>query len=126
MNKKISNSSARLKELMETFGISQSELCEKTKLNKSVISLYVNGKRDPRQDNLALISETFNINPAWLMGFDVPMENKTTYNKKSADLLMDSYEDKSTRQVMEIMKQLDEKGKDQVLQYATFVLTQNR
>lgn len=72
---KISNSSDRLKELMQIKGINQADICKQTGLTKSVISMYVNGQRDPRQDKLGLIAETYGLDPAWLMGYDVPMKN---------------------------------------------------
>lgn len=122
MNRKVSDSAHRLKELMQVLEIGQSDLCKRTGLSKSVVSLYVNGKRDPRQDNLALIAETYNVDPAWLMGFDVPMK-KITYSKGTADLLMDSFEDKSTMQVIEIMNKLNNEGREQVVQYAAFILS---
>lgn len=70
---KISSSKERIKELMEYFGINQTELCGKTGLQKSALSNYLNGDREPRQDQISLIVDPFNVNPAWLMGYDVSM-----------------------------------------------------
>ena len=44
------------------------------KLNRSDISQYVSGKVEPGQDKLAVLGEALNINPVWLLGYDVPME----------------------------------------------------
>ena len=74
MNKKVSNSRNRIMELMEYYGINQTELCRRTGLQKSALSNYLNGDREPRQSQISLIADPFNINPAWLMGYDVPME----------------------------------------------------
>ena len=73
MNKKVSTSRERLVELMDYYNLSQTELCKKTGLQKSALSNYLNGDREPRQNQLSLIADPFNINPAWLMGYDVPM-----------------------------------------------------
>lgn len=70
---KISNSSNRLKELMMLKGLKQNDIVKLTGIPKSTISLYLSGKREPKQDRLMLLSETFHVNPAWLMGFDVVM-----------------------------------------------------
>ena len=70
---KISNSKERIQELMSYFGINQTELCKRTSLQKSALSNYLNGDREPRQDQISLIADPFNINPAWLMGYDVSM-----------------------------------------------------
>lgn len=72
---KVSNSASRIKEIMEIFDISQNEFCKRTGLDASTVSLYINGKREPRQDKLYSISKVFDVDPAWLMGLDVPMRN---------------------------------------------------
>lgn len=53
---------------------SQQRFVERTGLNKGSVSQYVNGKNIPSNITASMIAEAFNINPAWLMGFDVPME----------------------------------------------------
>lgn len=70
---KSSNSNTRIRSLLNELGISQTEFCEKTGLTKSALSNYLNGDRQPRQDQLDKISKAFDINPSWLMGYDVPM-----------------------------------------------------
>lgn len=116
----------RIQKAMDIRGMKQVDLVEKTGISKGSIHQYVTGYVEPKSDRIHLIANALDVNPVWLIGVDVPMESSATYNKKSADLLMDSYEDKPTRQVIEIMNQLDDKGKEQVLQYATFILTQNQ
>lgn len=70
---KVSNTKSRLAEMMAYFKINQTDIVERTGVPKSSLSLWVNGKRTPGQKQLAMLSEPFNINPAWLMGYDVPM-----------------------------------------------------
>lgn len=70
---KKTTSRERIAELMAYFGINQTELCKRTGVQKSAISNYLNGDREPRQDQISLIVDPFNVNPAWLMGYDVPM-----------------------------------------------------
>lgn len=74
---KITDSKHRLKELIDILGISQTEFCNRCGLNKSALSNYLNGDREPRQDKLSLIADAFRISPSWLMGYDVPLEFKT-------------------------------------------------
>ena len=73
---KVSDSQHRLRELMEYYGINQQNIADRTGLGKSVISLYINGKREPRQDKISLICDAYNADPAWLMGHDVPMQRR--------------------------------------------------
>ena len=70
---KPSNSKERIKELMTFYGINQTELCKRTGIQKSALSNYLSGCREPRQDQISLIADPFGVNPAWLMGYDVPM-----------------------------------------------------
>ena len=66
--------SRRIKQALLARGMKQSELCEKTKIPKSALSEYISGVYEPKQDRLLLIAQALNVDPVWLMGFDVPME----------------------------------------------------
>ena len=79
---KKSNSKERIKELMQFYGINQTELCRRTGIQKSALSNYLNGDREPRQDQISLIADPFNVNPAWLMGYDVPMLMSSVSSKE--------------------------------------------
>lgn len=80
---KKSNSAERLKYLMRIMGIKQTDIIEKTGIPKSAMSMYISGQRVPRQDRISEIADAYNINEAWLMGYDVPMErNAATENSQ--------------------------------------------
>lgn len=81
---KISNSNIRIKQLISELNISQTEFCKKTGLAKSALSNYMNGDRQPRQDQIDKIAAAYNVNPAWLMGYDVPKDISENYNKNSS------------------------------------------
>ena len=68
--------SVRIKKALSIRGMKQSELCEKTKIPKSALSEYISGAYEPKQDRLFLIAQALDVNPVWLMGFDVPMEKE--------------------------------------------------
>jgi transcriptional regulator with XRE-family HTH domain len=65
---------ARLKKALSIRKMMQAELCQKTNIPKSALSEYLKGLYDPKQDRLVILSEALNVDPVWLMGFDVPME----------------------------------------------------
>lgn len=46
------------------------------KMSKSHLSQYVNGKSQPDQHKLYLLAKTLNVSEAWLLGYDVPKEDK--------------------------------------------------
>lgn len=74
----------RLQKALDIRGISPKELSDKTGISKSSISQYMSGYAKPKQDRIYLISKALNINPVWLLGYDVSMEIKepTTEEKK--------------------------------------------
>ena len=64
----------RIKEAMHLRNKTQAELCEITGIPKSAMSQYVSGKFAPKQTRIYLLAKALNVNEAWLMGYDVPME----------------------------------------------------
>lgn len=50
------------------------DLVHKTGISDSTISQYMSGYAEPKSDRLLLISNALYLNPAWLMGLDVPKE----------------------------------------------------
>lgn len=87
------DTSTRLQELMDIKNINQVDLCQRTGIPKSSMSMYLSGERNPRQNRLSQIAEKFNISEAWLMGYDVPMErtdslsDETLSQKDKRDIL---------------------------------------
>lgn len=64
----------RLKMAMENSNISQTELAKRTGIGKSSISTYLAGNYEPKQKNIYRMAQVLNVNEAWLMGYDAPME----------------------------------------------------
>ena len=55
------------------------DICQKAKIGKSTISLYVNGKSMPSKERLVRISESLRVDPAWLLGL-TPMQAINRFN----------------------------------------------
>lgn len=72
--------SQRIKEALDIRNMKQNDLVQKTGIGKSSISTYISGDWKPKQENLCKIAEALNVNEAWLMGMDVPME-RTPYSE---------------------------------------------
>lgn len=70
----------RLKEGMTIRGLRQADVVEKTGINKGALSSYLSGRYEPKQNNIFLLAQALNVNEAWLMGADVPMERAKTIN----------------------------------------------
>lgn len=70
--------SNRLILAMTKKNIKQSELVKKTGINKGALSSYINGRYEPKQNNIYLLAKALDVNEAWLMGYDVPMERNVS------------------------------------------------
>lgn len=66
----------RLKEAIESRGLTQTELAKRTGLDKSLISNYLSGRYKAKSQNLYLIANALNVSEAWLMGYDVKQTNE--------------------------------------------------
>ena len=86
---KNSNTSERLKEIMDERNIKQVDIlrsaqpfCEKygVKLAKNDLSQYVNGKVEPGQEKLTILGLALNVSEAWLMGYDVSKDREEKKN----------------------------------------------
>lgn len=78
--------SVRIKKALSVRGMTQSELCERTSIPKSAISEYIKGVYEPKQDRLFVIAQALDVDPVWLMGFDVPMEKGKAISPSEAQL----------------------------------------
>jgi transcriptional regulator with XRE-family HTH domain len=66
----------RIAKALDIRGMKQSELCRLAKVPKSSLSLYLSGAYEPKQNRVYDIAKALNVDEAWLMGYDVPMERK--------------------------------------------------
>ena len=77
---KSSNTSERLKEIMNSTGLKQIEILNKVKpickkykikMGSNDLSQYVTGKVEPSQRKLSALAEALGVSEVWLMGYDV-------------------------------------------------------
>lgn len=64
----------RLLEAMKIRGITATELSKKSGLNKSSVSRYLSGETIPRSLAIGKMASALNVNPAWVLGYDVSMD----------------------------------------------------
>ena len=86
--KLISDFAERLRIALDFRNMKATELSALTGINKSTISQYLSKEYEPKRDRLELFAKTLNINEAWLIGYDVPMEISSSNN----DSLIEEYE----------------------------------
>lgn len=75
MSELIDTFANRLSKAIDIRNIKPIELSEKTGIDKSKISSYMSGRYKAKQDGIHILSKVLNVDPAWLMGYDVPMSN---------------------------------------------------
>ena len=105
----------RFKELLAIKEIKQKDVVDKTGLTRSTVSMYATGSREPRQDKVTIIAEAYNVNPDWLMGFDVPMNKRNS--KEDAE--------QHFKIICEYEK-LSEENKSKLIEYAKFLTQQQK
>lgn len=81
MNKLVDSFSNRLNTALKIRDMKPIELSEKTGIDKSKISSYMSGRYKAKQDGVYLLAHALNVNEAWLMGLDVPMERELNTKK---------------------------------------------
>lgn len=73
---KQSDFASRLSQALEARGMKAADLSKKTKVAEGTISCYINGRYEAKQNRVQVFAEALNVNPAWLMGYDVPMDTE--------------------------------------------------
>lgn len=76
--------SERIKKGLEIRELKQADLVNLTGISKGALSSYISGTYEPKQRNIYKIAEALDVNEAWLMGYDVPMERNLSKESKSS------------------------------------------
>lgn len=102
----------RLNEALLLRGMSPVELHRRTGISESTISQYRSGYAEPKKKKLQIIAEALDVNPTWLMGFDVPIIPEKRAAKmppKKENDIADAYEkaDEKTKRAIRIMLGLE-------------------
>ncbi|MBL1226514.1 helix-turn-helix transcriptional regulator [Enterococcus sp. BWR-S5] len=70
----------------------QITLSEKSGVSRALISAYLKGDYEAKQDNVYFLAKALNVNEAWLMGYEnVAMERSD--KKQADDLFIDAASD---------------------------------
>lgn len=102
------------------------ELADKSGVSKASISQYVNGSHSPSNISSGKMGAILNVNPLWLMGFDVPMQPEYEYangqhstkngyylNNDTAQVAQEIYE--NDKVLFDVYRSAD---KDRLIEYA--------
>lgn len=109
----------RIKQGLEIREITQTQLATKANIDKGQLSSYISGKYKPRQNNIDALAKALNVNEAWLMGFDVPMER---VSGKTESKQKPSYSSQC-KEIIEVCEQLSAHNQRKVLTYSKNLLS---
>lgn len=115
----MSTASERIKEGMALRGLKQVDLVERTGISKGALSSYISGRYIPKQNNTFLIAKALDVNEAWLMGADVPMER---VSGKTESKQGPSYSSQC-KEIIEVCEQLSAHNQRKVLTYSKNLLS---
>ncbi len=102
-----------LKFIRQQKGISQQEIADKLKLDRSTISRWENNDMDATVENAIQVADMFNISIADLVGKDLTIDdNNNTFNE--LELLFDKNKDILTEDDKEYIKFIIEKRKKEI------------
>lgn len=88
---------------------------DKVGIAKASVSHYKHHLHAPSQDHAFLISKAFNINPMWVMGFDVPMKQTLNGMEKPARIIMELTKDAEMVKALETYLSLSQDAKRHVI-----------
>lgn len=76
MTNKIESCGTRIKKALSLRGMTQAELCRLGGLPKNSVSAYTKDAYEPKEDRLHVMARVLNVDPLWLLGYDVSMDGK--------------------------------------------------
>ena len=131
--------SIRLNEVMQERSLKQVDIlrlakpfCEKyrERLGRNDLSQYVSGKTEPGQRKLFILGKALNLNPAWLMGLDVPKEfpdsePSAKKNDALADIILKARRDEDLIELMRELCDLSPEHRQSVRAFLTLLKQQN-
>lgn len=77
--KLVSNFNDRFKEAFKDRSVT--EFANEIGVSKQAVSAYLNGVRKPKKIVAEAIARQLNVSPAWLLGYDVPMDYQPDFSK---------------------------------------------
>ena len=102
----------RLAKALLVRNMKQVNLARLTCIDSGTINNYLSGKYEPKQDRLEKIARALDVDPVWLMGYDVPMEREkntldTIKLNEGEEMLLDLFRQvpvESQQMVLEMIK----------------------
>lgn len=107
--------SVRLKQALIENNMTQMDLSKKTNIDRTLINKYLKNVSSPKDEKLKKIANTLNVNPVWLMGYDV---------SKEIDKIKELEKDEENYQIkimIHYFKELSKEQQKDVIDYIEFI-----
>ena len=110
----------RIRTALKYRQMKQVELCQLANIPESSLSLYLKGAYEPKQDKIYNMARALNVNEAWLMGYDVPMERVSTKVMNTIEVTEDE------QKLLDLFRLVPENQQQMVLQMIEIALNTNK
>ena len=114
---KVESCGERIKKALRIRGKKNSDLAYFLKIDRGTITNYINDKYAPKTDRLNLMAQYLNVDPVWLLGYNVPMESHHEKIKK---------DDEKTEIIISSLKELSDPQKQIVLSMVKELIKANK
>ena len=114
---KVESCGERIKKALRIRGKKNSDLAYFLKIDRGTITNYINDKYAPKTDRLNLMAQYLNVDPVWLLGYNVPMESYHEKIKK---------DDEKTEIIISSLKELSDPQKQIVLSMVKELIKANK
>ena len=115
----------RLKLAMDNKNLTAKQLSDKSGVSEPSISQYVHGTFAPRNKTAAKLAKILQVNPMWLMGFDVPMTDPASdflLKMEDGSIRMDIKPNQAfVKDIDEITLKMTPEQMNNILNYAKFI-----
>lgn len=71
----------RLKYAIKIRDVRPVDISKVTGISKTNLSCYMSGKYEAKQDSVEILAKVLDVNPVWLMGYDVPIDRNYEKDK---------------------------------------------
>ena len=97
----------RLKYAIKIRDVRPVDISKVTGISKTNLSCYMSGKYEAKQDGVEILAKVLDVNPVWLMGYDVPAEKPTEPTPEITDSLssFNPIEYRSSSDVVKYLRQ---------------------
>lgn len=97
--KKVSTFQKRLQELMDFNGVTAAKLSRDTNISKSLLSKYINGASEPKQENIEILKKYFNVDYFYLFGYESEKSTLEEINE-----MLNTLNDKELKKIYRLIK----------------------